>query len=153
MRKVFAGLASLMMLAVVVQFFLAGFGAFDTAPKDEAFRSHRALGYLILLVAVALTVVAALVRAPGRLVGLSGLVVGLTILQPVIASIAKAFGDSADTSTLAGELVFGLHAVNALVIMSVVRIILKESRAMAAGANPARPVDGSAAADPARSAS
>jgi hypothetical protein len=77
MRKVLAGLAALLMLAVVVQVFLAAGGAFDTAPKDEAFRPHRVLGYVILLLAMVLTVVAALVRMPGRLIGLCGLVAGL----------------------------------------------------------------------------
>ena len=37
MRKVFAGFATLLILAIVVQFFFAASGAFDTAPKDEAF--------------------------------------------------------------------------------------------------------------------
>jgi len=129
MRKVFSGLAGLMMLAVVVQFFLAGSGAFDTAPNEEAFRPHRALGYAVLLLAVVLTLFAALARMPGRIIGLSCLVVGLTILQPVITMLAKAFGDSGDTTT-AGQLVFGLHAVNALVIMAVLRVILQQSRAL-----------------------
>jgi hypothetical protein len=133
MRRVFAGLAALLMLAVVVQFFLAGSGAFDTAPNDEAFRPHRALGYVTVLLAVVLTLVAALIRMPGRLIGLSGLVVGLGILQPVIAVIAKAFGDGEDT-TAAGQLVFGLHAVNGLVIMSVIRIILQQARELTATA-------------------
>jgi hypothetical protein len=150
MRKVFAGLAALLMLAVVVQVFLAAGGAFDTAPKDEAFRPHRALGYVILLLAVVLTVVAALVRMPGRLIGLTGLVAGLVVLQPVIASIADAFGDSGN-STTAGRLVFGLHGVNALVIMFVLSIVVRQARALATTANatPATGVDGSPAAGPA----
>lgn len=147
MRKVFSGLAGLLMLAVVVQFFLAGSGAFDTAPNDEAFRPHRALGYVILLLAVVLTLVAALAQVPGRLIGLSGLVVGLTIMQPVIAVIAKAFGDSGDTP-LAGRLVFGLHAVNALIILSVLRLILQRARALTTTADtaPGGAVEGSRAA-------
>lgn len=131
MRKAFSGLAGFLMLAVVVQFFLAGSGAFDTEPNEEAFRPHRALGYVILLLAVVLTLLAALVQMPGRIIGLSGLVVGLTILQPVIAVLADSFGDSGDT-TLAGRLVFGLHAVNALIIMGVLRLILQQSRALTA---------------------
>ena len=45
MRKVFAVLATLLVLVVVAQFFLAASGAFDTAPNDESFQPHRALGY------------------------------------------------------------------------------------------------------------
>lgn len=131
MRKVFMGLAAVLMFAVVVQFFLAGSGAFDSAPNDEAFRPHRALGFVLVLLAVVLTVTAAVARLPGRLIGLSGLVTGLMLVQPVIAVAAKAFGEGDDT-TAAGQLVFGLHAVNALVIMSVLRNILREVRAQTA---------------------
>ncbi|MDT3440259.1 DUF6220 domain-containing protein [Pseudofrankia sp. BMG5.37] len=135
MRKVFAGLAALLLLAVVAQFFLAASGAFDTAPNDESFQPHRALGYGIVLFAAVLTVFAALVRMPGRLIGLSGLVAGLGILQPVIAAIAKAFGDTGDT-TAAGQLVFGLHAVNGLVIIAVVGTILRQARGLSTPAAP-----------------
>lgn len=41
MRRFFAGLAALQMLAVVTQFFLAASGAFDTAPNDESNRTAR----------------------------------------------------------------------------------------------------------------
>lgn len=157
MRKAFAGLATLLMLALVVQFFLAGVGAFDTAPAEESFKLHGAVGYGILLLAVVLTLVAALARMPGRLIGLSGLVAGLVILQPVIAVIAKAFGDSADTSTTAGKFVFGLHAVNALVIYAVIHNIMRQARKQTAHTTPAGTDNGSSvagpAADSARSAS
>ncbi|MEU6008155.1 DUF6220 domain-containing protein [Streptomyces sp. NPDC047453] len=150
MRKAFAWLAALLMLAVVAQFFLAASGAFDTAPDDESFKPHRALGYGIVLLAVVLTVVAALARMPRRLIGLSGLVVGLGILQPVIAVIAEAFGDSGDTTT-AGRLVFGLHAVNGLLMMSVVRTVLQQARrpATAAPTTRAGAGDADSAAGPA----
>jgi hypothetical protein len=151
MRKAFAGLAALLMLAVLAQFFLAGSGAFNTEPNDESFAPHRVLGYWTVLLAVVLTVVAALARMPGRLIGLSGLAAGLGILQPVISVIAKAFGDSAEESTTAGQLVFGLHAVNGLVIVAVVGIILRQARELAATAHttPAGAGDGSPAAGPA----
>lgn len=139
MRRAFTGLALLLMLAVVAQFFLAASGAFDTAPNDESFRPHRVLGYGILLFAILLTVVAAAARMPGRLIGLTGLVAGLAVVQGVIRVIAKAFGDTGD-STAAGQLVFGLHAVNALVIMAATVRIVREARELAGAAVPARPV-------------
>jgi len=135
MRKAFVGLATLLMLVVVAQFFLAASGAFDTAPNDESFQPHRALGPAILLLAVLLTVVAALARMPGRLVGMAGLVAGLIVVQFVIAELAKAFGDG----TTAGQLVFGLHAVNGLVIVAVVGRIVRQARALSrSGAAPQR---------------
>ncbi|GAA3831225.1 DUF6220 domain-containing protein [Streptomyces chiangmaiensis] len=127
MHKTIAGLAAVLMLAIVVQFFLAGSGAFDTAPNDESFGPHRALGYMIVLLALLTTLTAALARIPGRLVGMTGLLAGLGIAQPVIAIIAKAFGDTGDTTT-AGQLVFGLHAVNGLIMMGVAGRILRQAR-------------------------
>lgn len=151
MRKVVVALATLLMVAVVVQFFLAGSGAFDTAAKDEAFQPHRLLGYGILLFAVLLTLIAAVARMPGRLVGMTGLAAGLALLQPVIRIIAGALG-AGDSSTLAGELVFGLHAVSGLIIFGVVEAVLRRAREFAAApaqagssgvddsiANPAQP--------------
>ncbi|WP_075738894.1 DUF6220 domain-containing protein [Streptomyces acidiscabies] len=139
MRKAIAGLAAVIMFAIVVQFFLAGSGAFDTAPVDEAFRPHRMLGYLIVLLSIVATLIAALARVPGRLVGMTGLLAGLGIAQPVIATIAKAFSDTDDSST-AGQLVFGLHAVNALVMVAVAVRILRLARELPA--TPAAPAPG-----------
>jgi hypothetical protein len=134
MRKAFAGLAILLMLVVVAQFFLAASGAFSTAPNDESFRPHRALGYVIFLLPVVMTIVAALARMPGRLVGMTALVAGLTVVQVVIAKLAEAFGDS----TAAGQLIFGLHGVNGLVMLAVVGMIVRQARALSSSAAPAR---------------
>jgi cytochrome b561 len=140
MRRLFALLAALLVLAVVAQFFLAASGAFDTAPKEESFQSHRALGYVIFLLAVLLTIVGALARMPGRLIGMAGLVAGLTVVQVVIAMLAKAFNDTGDTSTAAGQLVFGLHAVNGLFILSTAGTVAKRARALSRSAVTGRPV-------------
>ncbi|OKI63976.1 DUF6220 domain-containing protein [Micromonospora sp. CB01531] len=121
MRRFFAGLAALQMLAVVAQFFLAASGAFDTAPNDESFQPHRALGGGIALIAVLVTVVAATARMPGRVIGLSGLVAGLAIVQFAIKGIATALDGTA------GGLVFGLHAVNGLAIVAVTGMIIRQA--------------------------
>jgi uncharacterized protein DUF6220 len=142
MRKVFAALATLLMLAVAAQFFLAAMGAFDTAPKDESFQPHRVLGYGILVFAVALTLFAAVARLPGRLIGMTGLVAGLILLQGVIREIANAFGEGGSTSTV-GELVFGLHAVNGLIIVTVVGTIFHRARELARSPTPAETTPGS----------
>ena len=134
MRRVFAVLATMLVLAVVAQFFLAASGAFDTAPKDESFQPHRALGYGIFFFAVLLTIVAALARAPGRLIGITGLAAGLTAVQSLILHIADAFNDTGDTSTTAGKLIFGLHAVNGLAIMAVAGTVARRARALARSA-------------------
>jgi heme A synthase len=139
MRTAFTGVASVLMLAVVAQFFLAASGAFDSAPNEESFQPHRVLGYGIVLLAVLLTIVAAVARMPGRLIGLSGLVAGLALAQGLISALAKAFDGTGDTTTTAGRLVFGLHAVNALAIMAVTSMILRQARERSRPA-PAQPV-------------
>ena len=134
MRKVFAGLAALLVLVVVAQFFLAASGAFDTAPNDESFQPHRALGYGLILFAVLLTIVAALARVPGRLIGMTGLVAGLGVVQSLIRAVAGAFNDAGDNTTTAGKLVFGLHAINGLAIMAVAGIVSRQARALSRSA-------------------
>jgi Family of unknown function (DUF6220) len=81
LRWLFVLLATLLVLAVVAQFSLTASGAFDTASNDESFQPHRAPGYVIALFAVVLTIVAALPRMAGRLIGTAGLVAGLTVVQ------------------------------------------------------------------------
>jgi hypothetical protein len=130
MRRVFAGLAILLMLAVVVQFYFAASGAFSTGPHDEAFQPHRTMGYVVFILAVLLTVAAALARVPRRLIGLSGLVAGLVVLQVLIALLADAVGGNGDVTTTAGQLVFGLHAVNGLVIAAVAGRIARQALSM-----------------------
>ena len=134
MSRAFTGLATLLLLALVAQFFLAASGAFDTAPTDESFQPHRLLGYGIVALAILLTVVAAAARMPGRLIGMSGLVAGLAAVQAVIRTIAKALG----ASTTAGDLVFGLHAVNGLAILAVVAAIVRQAVQLSRPDVPAR---------------
>ena len=138
MRRAFAGLATLQVLVLVTQFFLAASGAFDTAPKDESFRMHAALGFAIVLIAVVTTVVAAVARMPGRLVAMTGLVAGLAVLQPVLRAIAAVFDEAGGTTT-AGELVFGLHAVNALAMLALSGTVARRSRQLAWPAASAQP--------------
>jgi hypothetical protein len=84
-----------------------------------------------------MTLVAALARLPGRLIGMTGLIAGLVVLQGVIRAIASAFGDMGD-STTAGQIIFGLHAVNALGIMAVAGMIARQARELSRSAAPAR---------------
>jgi hypothetical protein len=139
LRRVFAGLAALLVLVIVVQFYLAASGAFSTASKDESFRPHRALGYVIFLLPVVMTIVAALARMPGRLIGMAALVAGLTVVQVVIAVLAAAFDDAGNTSTTAGQLVFGLHAINGLIMLALAMTVAKRARALPRSAVTARP--------------
>jgi len=125
-RRIFAFLAALQALAVIAQFFLAASGAFATGAKDESFEPHRSLGYGIAGFAILLTIVAALARKPRRVIGMTALVAGLVVVQSLIRVIADSLNDG-DASTWAGQLVFGLHAVNGLVILSVAVTIARRA--------------------------
>ena len=106
MRKAFSGGVLLLGLLVATQFFLAGRGAV-LADYDL----HRGLGFLSVLAAAVLLLVGALTRVGRRSLTMLGIALGLLLLQPVIAKVAEGMED---LST--GGLVFGLHAVNGLII-------------------------------------
>ncbi|MFI7549156.1 DUF6220 domain-containing protein [Verrucosispora sp. WMMD703] len=127
MKKLFAGLASLLLLAEVAQFYLAASGAFDSAPIEEAFSPHRFLGYLILFSAVVLVVVSAIARMPGRVIGRTALVAGLVLIQSLIREVARSFGEGSET----GHLIFGVHAVNGLIIVGATIWVVREARQIA----------------------
>lgn len=122
MKKAFTGLAALLLLAVIAQFYLAASGAFDTAPVEDSFQPHRTLGNAILVFALVIAIAAAVARMPGRLIGLAGLVTGLVIAQSVIREVAKSFGDGSGS-----HLIFGLHAINGLAIIGVIGMIVRQS--------------------------
>src|SRR5262245_17629536 len=124
MRKAFAGLAILLLLVVVAEFYFAARGGFSTAPRAESYRPHHVLGYVIFLLPLLMAVVGALARLPRRLIGLALLVAGLTAVQVLIAKLAMAFDDNA-----AGALVFGLHAVSGLAIPVVAWMIVRRALA------------------------
>jgi heme A synthase len=105
--------------AVVVQIFLAGYGAFDAAHKLEdegssidddsfhnGFEPHIALGYLIFLGTVVLLLLSFGARGRGRILRSLG-VVGLVALQVVLAW----------TGYGAPYVAGGLHPINAFVIL------------------------------------
>ncbi|MEU7612578.1 DUF6220 domain-containing protein [Micromonospora sp. NPDC049204] len=114
MKKLLAGLTSVLLLAEVAVFYLAASGAFMHVSDEEAFMPHRVLGIAIFVFAVVCLVVAALARMPGRLIGMVALIAGLTLVQGMIRALAKSFGEAE-----AGHIVFGLHGMNALAIFGV----------------------------------
>lgn len=131
MRKAFSAATALLLLLVVTQFFLAGAGAFDNAPRDESFPLHRILGNVVMVLAVVLTILAAAARLPGRLIATTALIAGLCVLQPVIANVARVVEGPTHSGGTAGALVFGLHAVNALVILGVATSAHRQARGLA----------------------
>lgn len=129
-------------VAIVVQIFFAGYGAFDTANKvsdsgtvdeksfEDSFGAHIGLGYLIFLGTLVLLLVSFGTRDRKRIYRSLG-VVGLLVLQILLAwtggGVPYVFG--------------GLHPLNAFVILAFVSSITyrewKSARAASPEAAPA----------------
>ncbi|WP_196279193.1 DUF6220 domain-containing protein [Catellatospora vulcania] len=143
MRKAFAVLATLLTLVVVAEFYFAASGASATGPGGAAYRPHHVLGYVIFLLPVVMVIVGAPARIPGRLIATTAGIAGLTAVQVVIAKLARAVGDTG------GQLVFGLHAVNGLLLLAMVMTTLRQAWALARAAAPAVPATDAVGSGPA----
>ncbi len=119
MNSAFRIWASLISLAIIVQVGLAAYGAFNAVDKSDdngtigktavsdGFNAHTALGYIILLAALILLVLAYAGRgtgSPGRL-RWSALILGLLVVQVLLAWA----GDATQWLGI-------LHGMNALAI-------------------------------------
>jgi hypothetical protein len=81
-RKVFVGLAWLFVLAVAIQFLLAGLGVLG----GESMEAHRQWGFIVLHLIPILMFIAAIVGRMGRTVlGVTGALFLLVFLQPLFA--------------------------------------------------------------------
>jgi Family of unknown function (DUF6220) len=142
-RRVYLVLAGLLLLAVLVQFYFAAVGAFAKPQNDSSFALHDLTGSIVIpVLSLLLTIAAAVARAPGRLIGLSIVPLGLVVVQMLIVAIGRALNDSGDQTTPAGLAILGLHAVNGLAIMAVAGLIMRRARELAtvpAGTRPQAP--------------
>jgi len=137
MRRAYFTVLTLLMVALLVQIYLAGVGAFDRPRDDGSFAPHRFTGMVVfpLLILVA-TALAAANRLPGRLIGLTLLPLGVVVVQALIGVVARVFDADTGGSTLTGTLIFGLHALNGMVIGVVVGMARKRAQAHFAAADP-----------------
>jgi hypothetical protein len=133
MRKLYAGLCALLLIAVIAQFYFAAVGAFAKPQRDDSFALHDLTGMMIIpVVSLLATIAAAVARAPGRQVGLTLAPLGLVVVQVLIVTLGRAFGaEGGDTTTPLGLAILGLHAVNGLFILGVASIVLRRARAFA----------------------
>jgi hypothetical protein len=132
-RRVYTALTGLLLLAVLVQFYFAAVGAFTKPQTDKSFMLHSVTGMLIIpLLSLLATIVAALARVPGRLIGLSILPLGLVVVQVLIIVLGDAVSGGSDTTTAAGVVVLGLHGINGLAIMGVAGMLFRRARMLAA---------------------
>jgi FtsH-binding integral membrane protein len=121
-RSLHGGLAHLFALLIVVQFFLAGLGAFTTIHnkkfKDSNFDAHAALGSLMVVIALVILIIALVGRWSPRATKLSAALFGLMILQFFLGIIGSG----------SAPLVGGLHAANALLVTGAAFLLVREAR-------------------------
>jgi hypothetical protein len=122
LRKIHTGLVYLFAFLLVIQFFLAGLGAFETVHNkkfnDNNFGPHGILGTLLVLVALIIMILALAGRWTPAATKLSTALFGLMVLQLILGV------SGAGSAPILG----GLHAVNALVIVAVTYLLIKATR-------------------------
>ncbi len=126
MVTVFRYAAIVTVVVIVVQFFLAGLGAFHAvhsgvAAKDtDAYNPHKIVGDVIALLSLVLLVLAIVGRLGGRLIGMT--VVLLVLAGPIQPLLAGAGEDS-------GAIWGALHAfVGALILGLTANLITAATR-------------------------
>jgi Family of unknown function (DUF6220) len=138
MRKAFVIVSALLLASFVLQFVFAAVGAFTKPAGDGAYTLHNVNGMAVIPALTLLTTLfAALAKAPGRLIGLAILPLGLVVVQALIAVLANAFTDAAGASTPLGLTIAGLHAVNGIVAVHVVVSVHRAARKLASPAEAA----------------
>jgi|tagenome__1003787_1003787.scaffolds.fasta_scaffold20435009_2 predicted membrane channel-forming protein YqfA (hemolysin III family) len=111
MMTAYRALAILTTLVIIVQFFLAGLGAFHSVRTGESnrFSAHETTGYIIAGLSIVLFVAALLARLGGRAVGMVAFL--FVLAGPVQVLLAKAGTDHGDfwgaLHGLVGALILG----------------------------------------------
>ncbi|GAA4190091.1 DUF6220 domain-containing protein [Microbispora amethystogenes] len=137
MRKVFFGFAVVQLVAVLAQFYLATFGAFERptpAPGDPgaAIGYHAMNGTMVIpLVSLLTAIVALAARAGGRTAGLAILPFVLVAVQLfVIFPLAEMAGASETGTTTAGLFVLGFHALDGVAILAAAVVLVRRAHAL-----------------------
>jgi hypothetical protein len=110
-RVLLFGLAAIYLVGVIVQFFLAGLGAFAASSYD----AHQGLGLALAALALLLLVAAFVGKVPRSLLALTFTLLGLNVLQIVFARL--------DVAEIAA-----LHVLNALAVALVAIELVQRSR-------------------------
>ena len=138
MRKAFIIVSTILLASFVLQFAFAAVGAFTKPAGDDAYALHSVNGTVLIPVLTLLTTLfAALAKAPGRLIGLAILPLGLVVVQALIAVLANSFTDAAGASSPLGLTIAGLHALNGIVAVHVVVSVLQAALKLARPVEPA----------------
>src|SRR5258707_13510059 len=113
-------LARIFLAGLLLQFYLAGAALFGVG----SFQPHRMLGDVLTMLAILFPVLAVVGRLEWRLIGLSMLLVFLTIVQIMLPSLRGS-----------ASWIAALHPVNALALLGVRATIHRNGRAEALQVN------------------
>lgn len=132
MRKAHLVISTLVLAAVVLQFYLAGVGVFGPRGAD-LFQWHENVGRLLLPILLLLDIASAAAARNGTLRYALGLL-GLLALQIALLFVgAAATGSDPDEGvvTPAGTAIMSLHALNGLAIVWLAVVLVRRSYASA----------------------
>ena len=134
MRRAFVVSGGALLVAFALQFVFAAVGAFTKpAGGDGSYRLHSITGMAVIPVLTLLTILfAALAKAPGKLIGLTALPLGLVVLQALLAGLANGLTDASGRTTTAGLIVGGLHALNGIIAVHIVVAVMRGARKLGA---------------------
>ncbi|MEV0583318.1 hypothetical protein [Nonomuraea sp. NPDC050310] len=136
MRRILLILAALQVAAVIVQFYLATFGAFhrpQPAPLTGPMVPHFVNGVIVIpVLALLLALVAALAKAGGRQIGLALAPLGVVVGQLfVLFPLAELVSETPGSFSLGTDVVLGFHAILGLLLLWSVLAQLRDARRLA----------------------
>jgi hypothetical protein len=126
--------ASLLVVGLLLQVFLAGLGVFD---DPTFFLTHRDTGYTLELWALVVLVVAALARAGRSQVGMAAAILGLFFVQSILVAMRESAPALAALHPVNGFLILLLSIVLARRAWDIARASRGEAVAADATASPA----------------
>ena len=123
LATLYAVAASILVVGLVLQVFLAGLGVFD---DPTFFLTHRDTGYTLEAVAFFVIVLAAVARAGRAQIGIAALIFGLFLLQSVFVAVR-----------VSSPAVAALHPVNGFLILLLAIVLARRAWAVARASRPA----------------
>lgn len=139
MRSVYLVLTLVLLVALTVQFYLAGVGYFSN-PEDHLFAYHGMNGRYVLSIGSLLVLVASFfIKAGGRTIALSALPLVLILLQPVIFILSSLVNDDPEGMTVntAATVVLALHVLIGLAAWFVTYHLFNRARGLVSEARAA----------------
>jgi hypothetical protein len=131
MRKVFAVVAVLFAVSLVIQLYLAGIGVFSKE-SDDLFAIHAFNGQVVLRLLALLTLIsAALARAGKTTIWLSAVALFLVLFQTVLFILAGVFfgvsPDSHAAPPLGATILLALHPVIGVAVLAIGGILVRRA--------------------------